>query len=179
MAFFSLFKRATEESETRPNICPEWAENGVVFRLASQLANPSVDELLARAYSVEEHEFTLAHYLVQLAQEGSASVESDRVVVPWSQVYRLRDNPEHGSSLAAFTLPAEKRLRPVLGHQASLSEPGFDISLDGWELDGRPIKASTLTGAVHCSHVQHGKPSAQFGSSRVDPSNSARSISTS
>ncbi|MEX3901069.1 SNF2-related protein [Paraburkholderia sp. BR10954] len=148
MAFFNLFKRSASNNAARSSFQPEWTERGIAFRLAFPLPAPTVDELQARAYAVEQHEFVLAHYLLQLVQEGAASIDGDCILLPWPEFYRLREVPEHHSSLASFVVPIERPAQPVLDHQATLSDSTFDVFVDSWELNGRGIRTARRIGAV-------------------------------
>ncbi|QYD69026.1 restriction endonuclease [Paraburkholderia edwinii] len=148
MAFFNLFKRGASNNVAHPSFQPEWTERGIVFKLAFPLPARTVDELRTRVYAVERHEFVLAHYLLQLAQEGAASVNVDCLLLPWSEFFKLREMPEHHSSLASFVVPPERPFQPVLNHQATLSDLSFDLSVESWELDGRSIRAARRIGAV-------------------------------
>jgi HJR/Mrr/RecB family endonuclease len=148
MAFFNLFKRGGSNNATRPNFQPEWTESGIEFKLALPLPAPTAEELHARAYAVEQHEFVLAHYLLQLAQEGAATVGVDYVLLPWSEFFRLRGMPEHQSSITSFVVPPERPFQPVLDHQASFSDSSFDVFVESWELNGRSLRNARRIGAV-------------------------------
>lgn len=148
MAFFNLFKRTASNNAARSSFQPEWTESGIAFRLAFPLPAPTVDELQGRAYTVEQHEFVLAHYLLQLAQEGAASIDTDCILLPWSEFYRLREMPEHQSSLASFVVPLERPVQPVLDHQATLSDSSFEVFVESWELNESSIRIARRIGAV-------------------------------
>ncbi|BCQ24727.1 DEAD/DEAH box helicase family protein [Caballeronia sp. NK8] len=148
MAFFNLFKRDASNKAARSSFQPEWTEHGIAFRLAFPLPTPTVDELQARAFAVEQHEFVLAHYLLQLVQEGAASIDVDTILLSWSEFYRLREMAEHQSSLSSIIVPLERPAQPVLDHLATLSDSSFDVFVEGWELNGRSLRTARRIGAV-------------------------------
>jgi predicted nucleic acid-binding protein len=54
---------------------------------------------------------------------------------------KLREHPDHASSLHLLALPPSCEFRPVLSSQGALNDADFRISLDGWQADsGAPVR---------------------------------------
>ncbi len=87
----------------------------------------------------------LAAYLGQLEIEGYATKGDTSLNICWEDLYRLRDHPEHASSLSLLALPSPCEYRTALVSQGALSDPDFRISLDGWQ---------TTTGAAVSGRVE-------------------------
>ncbi len=125
---------------------------------------PSMDQQLA--YRVEEQglsfpltlandakSWPLASYLDQLEEEEYASQLSDSWLLPWDELYRLLDNPEHITSLPLLGLPRLSGLLPQLSSHGSLASDDFKVSIGAWR---DAVSSATVqfqrTGAI----VQYG-----------------------
>src|SRR5690606_3027072 len=87
-------------------------------------------------------------YLLQLLEEGRAREVDGGWVVPWPDLYELKEDEAHASSLPLLSLPPETAEQPVLSSRGSPSDPDFQIAVEGWAgPDGR-VERLPNTGAV-------------------------------
>lgn len=80
----------------------------------------------------QEGAWDLALYLDQLHEEEFASQLSDRWLLPWDELYRLLEHPEHSSSLHLLGLAEQTHRVPLLISQGSLANTDFKVSISGW-----------------------------------------------
>lgn len=86
----------------------------------------------------------LAYYLAQLEEEGY-TVRNDGVCIPWEDLYRLRQHPEHKESLSLLRLPDICAWKPKLASRGALDEADFAIYLDGWITpDGTQVRVEEV-----------------------------------
>jgi SNF2 family DNA or RNA helicase len=82
----------------------------------------------------------LASFLSQLEEQGLAEANGSEVLVPWDQVYEIKDSVEYGGSYPLLMLPRTGRYRPCLGSQGSFSDADFSVYISGWTgADGAPL----------------------------------------
>lgn len=120
-----------EPAPFAPTFSPVFETEGVLYPCVSDdgLSIASADD---RA--------TLA-YLRQLDEEGFITPLVDNWLLPWEQVYEVLNSADHQASIELLGLPGIRVLRPTLTSSGSLSDPGFSITIQGWEsADGVPIR---------------------------------------
>lgn len=90
------------------------------------------------------------YYWQSLEQEEHADLIDQQYVLPWSELFKLLQDPEHHSALPLLNLPASSDLRPMIRSQGALSDPDFQITLSGWcDATGQKISQNvTRTGAI-------------------------------
>lgn len=71
-------------------------------------------------------------YLEQLTAEDIASGNAGFFVIPWAQLYRLLEDPDHQGGLRLLNLPAMGDWIPCVASSGTPSEPDFSVWLDGW-----------------------------------------------
>lgn len=114
-------------------LTPVFDDSGVVF--------PAVDEI-ALASAVGQQRVALA-YLQQLDEEGFITPLVEDWLLPWEQVYQIQRAPEHQASISLLGLPEMSVITPVLASTGSLSDPGFRVTIQGWEsADSGPIRGA-------------------------------------
>lgn len=97
--------------------------------------------------------WSLASYLDQLEEEEFVSQLSDSWLLPWDELYRLLDDPDHASSVPLLGLPTQTRLVPQLSSQGSLASEDFQVSIGAWrDAESNATTQIQRTGAI----VQHG-----------------------
>lgn len=75
-------------------------------------------------------------YLGQLEEEGYVTPLVEQWLLPWEQVYEILGSPEHQPSVGLLSLPPIHAIRPVLTSSGSLADPGFKVTIQGWETAG-------------------------------------------
>jgi superfamily II DNA or RNA helicase len=92
----------------------------------------------------------LASFLSQLEEQGLAEANGSEVLVPWEQIYVLKDSPEYGGSYPLLMLPGMGGIRPCLGSQGSFTDADFSVFISGWAgVDGVPLPLDPqIRGAV-------------------------------
>jgi SNF2-related domain/Helicase conserved C-terminal domain len=82
----------------------------------------------------------LASFLSQLEEQGLAEATGSEVLVPWEQVYEIKDSAEYGGSYPLLMLPPMGGFRPCLGSHGSFSDADFSVYISGWAgTDGVPL----------------------------------------
>jgi len=82
----------------------------------------------------------LASFLSQLEEQALAEATGSEVLVPWEQVYEIKDSAEYGGSYPLLMLPPTGGFRPCLGSQGSFSDADFSVYISGWAgADGVPL----------------------------------------
>lgn len=128
-SFFTRQSRGTTHAETDA-IGPNYVahELGLSFPLVAENDLPSLAGL----------ERQRAAYLLQLVEEGFLRMDTDHLVLPWTQYFALLADSEHANSLPLVGLPPVLALRPQLVSSGSLTDPDFQVLIRGWQLpDGR------------------------------------------
>ena len=148
MSILSFLKRLKPSSADHSLLQREYRPEGLELRIPPRESVPSVDEFLDVFDDASAEVSVLAAYLGQLAAEGKCSLEKDRVLIPWSHVYALADDPEHSGAFPLLELPPVAALRPILACEGTLSDPSFRVYVDGWAYDGRELRDFSLDGAT-------------------------------
>ena len=137
--------KAAAQAEETVRVDRSFADQGFTFRVQGVTSA----EWLATPFLYPEHA-ELGALLAQLFEEGYGSRDSDHVVLPWDDVYRLLGDPEYASSLPLLGLPPVTTIRPELNSKGSLTDPDFSIILSGWvdESGVRVNPSPRLSGAI-------------------------------
>src|ERR1700759_2950748 len=92
----------------------------------------------------------LASFLSPLEEQGLAEATGSEVLVPWEQVYEVKDSAEYGGSYPLLTLPPTGEFRPCLGSHGSFSDSDFSVYISGWAgANGVPLRDDPcILGAV-------------------------------
>jgi SNF2 family DNA or RNA helicase len=85
-----------------------------------------------------------------LEEQGLAEAIGSEVLVPWEQVYEIKESTEYGGSYPLLMLPPTGAYRPCLGSQGSFSDPDFSVYISGWAgADGVQLSEDpSIRGAV-------------------------------
>jgi hypothetical protein len=90
-----------------------------------------------------------AGLLVQLEDEGLASIIGATYRIDWGQLYRLLDHNDYFDDLYLLDIPAVGEVFPRLISRGSLTDPDFVIAIDGWFGPQRQrLNSSPLRGAI-------------------------------
>ena len=125
-------------------LIPSYQSAGLLFAAKSQRT----------AWMTESFELfactELASFLSQLEELRLAEANGSEVLVPWEQIYEIKDSPEYGGSYPLLMLPRMSGFRPCLGSQGSFSDADFSVFISGWTgADGVPLTEDPrLRGAV-------------------------------
>lgn len=88
-------------------------------------------------------------YIQQLSGEERLQETTDGLLLPWSGVYDILEEPRGASELGILLLPPIKRLTPNLRSENSLSSADFFVAVDGWrDPNGHPVEDVSVIGAV-------------------------------
>ncbi|SES67014.1 Helicase conserved C-terminal domain-containing protein [Nitrosospira multiformis] len=147
MGLLGLFRRKKKGGSTA-TLTSVWTPQGIQISFVSPLAEASPEALLDAVHGAPAEDALLGAYLAQLAIEGLCQIQADTVLLPWKQVYDLLKSPEHEGAIQFLALPPQRALRPILSHEASLSDSNFELHIDGWVEDQDPVMFSQLQGAV-------------------------------
>ncbi|BCT69492.1 SNF2-related protein [Nitrosospira sp. NRS527] len=147
MTLLDLFRR-TKKSIPAATFTSLWAQQGIQISFVSPLAEASAEALLDAVHGASAEDAIFGAYLAQLAVEGLCEIQSDIVLIPWKQVYDLLRSPEHEGAIQFLGLPPQRALRPILSHEASLSDSNFELRIDGWVEDQDSVIMGQLQGAV-------------------------------
>ncbi len=114
-------KSAIDIDDTQAELSGTYREEGLVipqFRIAD----------LAQ---IRGKQRLLVAYLFQLEDEGYLTPVVEEWLLPWEQLFRLTEDPEHVSSLELLNLPPSISIKPVLASQGSLSDASFKVFIKG------------------------------------------------
>lgn len=145
MGLFDFAKRGGGgNGDSLPTISPKVDREGASFKA------PSAEAWASRDPSVFGRSSELAAFLLQIEDEGFANIRDDEVFLPWGEVFRLMESPDHADAFGLLGLPMVEPWRPSLGSAGSLTDPQFSIHLAGWKNpDGGSPKGDALVeGAV-------------------------------
>lgn len=104
--------------ETKPRLS-SWTDDGLLF--ARQMAS---------------HDRQLDCYLHQLEEEGYLTPLAEDALLAWEDLFRLLSDEAHQGSLNLLDLPPVFALTPKLISAGALSDPDFQVSIQGWSLNG-------------------------------------------
>lgn len=135
LAFWKRNKTSPESTSmtaTMPAPAFEYDEHGVTYPY--------------RAQASTEADF----YWQSLEQEGITYQLDQQLILPWSELFKLLQDPEHDSARYLLNLPDFSSLRPMIRSQGALSDADFQITLSGWCDASRHKQTSniTRTGAI-------------------------------
>ncbi|PUE40276.1 SNF2-related protein [Limnohabitans sp. Bal53] len=150
MSFFELFRRSTGGEANVSQITRSFNVEGLRFDLSESADVISSSDFLDEVHSknISPSDCVLAAYLVQLEQEGISHFNSRGFVVQWDAVYALLEDPDHSGALQMWNLPPLSGIRPIISCTGALSDPDFELHLDGW-IDGtRQIAVSNQVGGL-------------------------------
>lgn len=148
MGLLDFFRRQANPTSAKPSLHPEFTTDGVRFTFARPLASMTPEALLDATQDAGPEDSVLGAYLAQLAGEGKCQLDSGGALVAWSCVYELLALPEHQGAIQLLNLPPRGELRPILNCAGTLSDPSFDLELEGWADSSKPIRVERLEGAV-------------------------------
>lgn len=149
MGLFDFIKQRLSANEDSERILRRlWSDEGVVIQFTRPFETATVDALLAATDHASAEETILTAYLSQLLVEERCLITTSGVTLPWPLVFELLSSPEHAGALQSLELPPPRELRPVLDCIDTLSEPTFEVLIDGWVLDGAEVAVSAVHGAV-------------------------------
>jgi hypothetical protein len=138
MSFWNKFAGAKPNSpltsERAASIAFSFEEEGVIYA-------PVTDADLADRGRANR---TAMAYLNQLEQEGCITPLVEDWLLPWEQVYKLMQDPEHSTSLALLSLPPVTAITPVLASTGSLSDAAFKVVIHGWIDEHGELIGATL-----------------------------------
>lgn len=79
--------------------------------------------------------------IAQLLLEGFGRQRDDHVLLPWPDVYTLREREDSERLCGTLGIPGYTTARPVLNSQGSLSDPAFQVFLSHWvDGNGAPLR---------------------------------------
>ena len=132
---------------------------------ASQLAPETkqrlsswTDDGLLFACQMASHDRQLEGYLLQLEEEGYLTPLAEDALLAWEDLFRLLSDEAHQSSLNLLDLPPVLAITPKLISSGALSDPDFQVSIQGWSLNGDDFIPGGLdrTGALVRLHGREG-----------------------
>lgn len=149
MGLFDFIKqRLSGKEDSQRTLRRLWSDEGVVIQFTRPLATATVDALLAATDQSSADETFLMAYLSQLLLEERCFINTTGVTLPWPLVFELLSSREHTGAIQSLELPPPQDLRPVLDCVDTLSDPTFEVLIDGWVLGGAEAAVSEVHGAV-------------------------------
>ncbi|KIN89384.1 SNF2-related protein [Thauera sp. SWB20] len=146
MGLFDFFKRG--KASAAPRLLPTWREEGVLFAFAERPAELDVEGVLNHFDGASTEESLLGAYLSQLVMDGDATLGDDGLFISWGTVFELLKSSEHSGAVDYLGLPAIGSLKPILTHDSSLSNPDFEVRIDGWVDAQGTVRVDRRVGAV-------------------------------
>ena len=148
MSWRHWIRSGSENGGTATVLTRTCTEQGVEIQFAENLEDTSYESWLAATKNSSRHEAYLAAYLSQLIIEGRCELSTGSLVLPWGDVYALLATPEHRASLEALTLPPVRSIAPILDCQGTLTDPSFELIVDGWVEAGAELNVTRKVGAI-------------------------------
>jgi HJR/Mrr/RecB family endonuclease len=151
MGLFDFLKGRKGAARGNQALAQQWTPAGVELKFAKRLEAPDLDSFLGLVDRSSAEETILAAFVGQLISEERCSLESDRVVLPWAELYRMISDREQSASVSILRPPSTGELRPILACVDTLADQGFDVTVDGWAQGNKEISLESLVGpiAVH------------------------------
>ncbi len=89
-------------------------------------------------------------YWESLADEEVAYQLDDSYILPWEELFQVKQDPDHSDVINLLNLPLSNDLYPIIRSENGLSDSDFQIILDGWcDKDKVKFKGSVKrTGAI-------------------------------
>lgn len=147
MGLSNLFARNKKLGDAR-RLVSIWTTDGIEIRFASPLPEATVESLLDAVHKSGQDDALLGSYLAQLAVDGTCEIDIGSVLIPWLSLYTLMRDPEHAGAINFFCLPPSRDLHPILGHEETLSDSGFEVRLVGWADGKREVLVEQIVGAI-------------------------------
>jgi superfamily II DNA or RNA helicase/HJR/Mrr/RecB family endonuclease len=150
MAFFDLFRRSTGGEGDPLLITRSFNVEGLRFHLDESTGVISGSGFLDEVHNQKgsPSDCLLAAYLVQLEEEGKSHFNACGFEILWDSVYALLEDYEHRGALQMWNLPQVSGIRPILSCTGTLSDPDFELHLDGWIDGARQINVSNQLGGL-------------------------------
>ena len=140
-----LFNKANVTQQANiPEVTRGFDADGISYSVVPIAAT----EWLASPHTSGVHA-GLGALLAQLLDDGYGASTSERVHLPWVDVYRLMRDDAYAHSLQLLDLPPMSDLRPVLNSRGALGDADFSILVSGWvDATGAPASPPKLTGPI-------------------------------
>lgn len=126
MGLFKLTKGRGADQSKGPSIVTRTTTEGVFFSADAdgmwEQRNPA---LFGPASE-------LAAFLLQIEDEGFATLEGQEVFLRWADVFRLSESADYEWSFGLLGLPPMEAWRPALASVGSLTDASFSIHVAGW-----------------------------------------------
>lgn len=89
-------------------------------------------------------------YWESLADEEVAYQLDDSYILPWEELFHIKQDPDHSDVINLLNLPLSNDLYPIIRSENGLSDSNFQIILDGWcDRNKVKVKGSVKrTGAI-------------------------------
>ena len=71
-------------------------------------------------------------YWESLADEEITYQSDDNYILPWEELFQIKQDPDHSDVINLLNLPLANDLYPIIRSENGLSDSGFQIILDGW-----------------------------------------------
>lgn len=71
-------------------------------------------------------------YWESLADEEVAYQLDDSSILPWEELFQIKQDPDHSDVINLLNLPLSNDLYPIIRSENGLSDSNFQIILDGW-----------------------------------------------
>lgn len=71
-------------------------------------------------------------YWESLADEELAYQSDDNYVLPWEELFQIKQDPDHSDVISLLNLPLSNDLYPIIRSENGISDSDFQIILDGW-----------------------------------------------
>ena len=71
-------------------------------------------------------------YWESLADEEIAYQLDDSYILPWEELFQIKQDPDHSDVINLLNLPLSNDLYPIIRSENGLSDSNFQIILDGW-----------------------------------------------
>ena len=71
-------------------------------------------------------------YWESLADEEVAYQLDDSYILPWEELFQIKQDPDHSDVINLLNLPLSNDLYPIIRSENGLSDSNFQIILDGW-----------------------------------------------
>lgn len=89
-------------------------------------------------------------YWESLADEELAYQSDDNYILPWEELFQIKQDPDHSDVISLLNLPLSNDLYPIIRSENGISDSDFQIILDGW-CDKNKVKLKSSvkrTGAI-------------------------------
>ena len=71
-------------------------------------------------------------YWESLADEELAYQSDDNYILPWEELFQIKQDPDHSDVISLLNLPLSNDLYPIIRSENGISDSDFQIILDGW-----------------------------------------------